>query len=233
MRKLKFINILCIVGFLIILNACEDSSNFENIIDPGDIKPIIKLTNTYTEVVIKNKKGEHVEIRDGAVYVNDKRMKSPNWLSSSYEVSMPVRPDSVYTFEIILSNGDSYFAWIETPEINLYYIDIPDSQSHRSDFRIGWLETDYRYPQELKIYWYDKMNLDSLAGSNSYNIEYPYKGEFIIEKKKIKYSNDEDHPINYARIYLFSRTEGVISKEFLPGGSISCELSSKRGINIY
>lgn len=102
-----------------------------NITDPKLIRPYFMLSKSrdgkQTTYIFKgrieDRKGDHVELRNGAVYLNDIRMKVEEEVQLFGE-SLPVytlsstklrfKFDSLYTFKIVLSDGSEYASSIRT-----------------------------------------------------------------------------------------------------------------------
>lgn len=142
-------------------------------------------------------------------------------------------PDELYIFEIILSNDQTYRAWIESPEVFPTTLDVPQRVERDNDLVVKWQNTDYRYPQYLILQNYDKDKGFSEKDQVQFKIDEPYYGSYIIDKKYIKYQRVSDEQVNETRIILKAQTEGSLDHHFSQSGTIICTFKIYTDLEIY
>lgn len=245
-RRYLLYNLLFLILALFII-CCEAPQPVE-IEGPEDIKPIIRLTKTVSnnidtvkyliKVTLKDRNNHNIYSLNCDIYVNNSPMSPPNWSVFGYKryyykSTIPVLPDSLYTFRFIFDDGSIYKAWVRTPAVDLKQINMPEKQQRNNPLTITWQEKDYQYPQKLLIQYWDIDDGYSSNNQETFIIDYPYLGEYTINKKYIKYTDADTSRLAEMRIYLVSETFGVLDLNFLDGGSITSQLKVYKDIEIY
>lgn len=234
---------LAILFFLLV--DC-DVAIHEPVDESKVIYPVIRLivdrnaqngdVSYLTKVYIKNEKDESIKIAGGKVLMNNVEMSPPytEFLSyrSYYKSSQSIDANTQYTFTVITSDSNAYSAWIVTPDIDLTRLDVPQKVYRSKNLTIAWKNTDFRYPQYLKIKYYDEEE-EEYVEDIFLNIDYPYLGEYTINKKYVKYTNNSDEIDAEMRIKLIAETTGSIDKFFSVEGSIQADFMIFRDVKVY
>jgi len=231
------------------LNTVSCGLATEDVDDAGQIKPIISLTGTLNNttrsykskisVLIKNNENNAIEIYGGTVKVNGYTMTPPNQAILShnkhedYIFSGDIVLGELYTFEIILSNGQVYQAWIESPEVFATTMEVPPNLQSNKDAEISWQVTDDRYPQHVLLNYYDKDEGFTKENQVRLKIATPSDGVFRIDEKYIHLQNVFEKGPNKLRVYLQAQTDGILDSQFATGGAITCTYRIYNDTEIY
>lgn len=215
---------------------------------PEDIQPIILLTkdlNNQTgkikyliSVTLKDKNGRNVTLTNCNIYVNDSLMSPPDWTLFGgkryyYKSTIPVEPNTLYTFKIIFADGEIREAWIRTPAVEIISMTIPEKHKRETALQIQWFPKDYMFPQKVIIQYWDVEDGFSSNDQAIQGIPYPYMGVYTLDKAYLKYTNESDEVLKETRIILVSETTGVLDKNFLYGSSITAQLRIYQDLEIY
>jgi len=236
-----------LVGFGLL--SCDKMAVSQEVNEADELKPIIKLTgilNNKTRVyqskisvLLKNSDDKAVEIKGGKVKVNGYTMTPPNTAllgpdkHDDYVLNIDVVPDESYVFEIILSNGQVYNAWIESPAVFPTTLEVPQRVERNTHVTVKWHDTDSRYPQYIILQNYDNDKGFSEDDQVELKIVEPNYGLYIIDKKYIKYQNVSDEQVNETRIILKAQTEGTLDTHFSQSGTITCTYEIFAELEIY
>jgi len=208
-RLLMFNPFRFIIPFVLVsvfcLVSCDDLAVSQRVNDLDQIIPTISLTGSLNNqtrsfqsrisVLLKNKNDNAVEIEGGAVRVNGYTMTPPSVALLSpnkhddYVFYGDIIPDELYLFEIVLSNDQTYRAWIESPEIFPTILEVPERIDSGKNMVVNWQNTDFRYPQFLILQYYDADKGFSEENQIQLKIDEPYYGRYTVDKKYIKYQN--------------------------------------------
>jgi len=244
----RFKIVLYLFLSIFVFYRCENIASTKEITDPKEIRPIITIKSSMDnitgnskqtiEVIIKDINNDAIIIDGGNVYVNGIQMRLPqNDLfgakDESYELISEIIPDSLYIFEIVFSDGTTYMAWIETPEIDFFQLDVPEQYPRNTDLVVKWLDVDFRYPQYCVIQYYDAVDGFSENNQVRFIVHSPYDGEYTIKSKYIKYYNKSNARDAEIRVKVIAETTGEVSDEFLTGGSVKCQMAIYQDIEIY
>lgn len=235
-------------GISMFLFRCGNPVSWETVVEPKNIRPEIVLTknlnnltgnqNIKIKVELNNTNGESIGIENGYVKVNGRRMNDPNLGIGStapayYFATLPIERDSLYTFDISFSDGQSYYAWIITPDIDLVQMELPDRVKRKNSFNVSWIETDYRYPQDLFVQYFQQGDGFTSKNQERIRIHYPYKGIVSINKNFVRYTDNDDFVTAESRIILSASTNGALDEQFSSGGTIECRFNIYHDIEVY
>ena len=245
--SMKFIFPFLLIVFYVM--SCGNMAESQEVEDADQIKPIITLTGSLNNqtrsykskisVLLKNKDNDPIEIKGGMVKVNGYTMTPPNTalIGSSgnmdYVFYGDIVPDELYEFEIILSNNQTYKAWIESPEVFPTILEVPQRVERNKSLEVKWQNSDYRYPQFLLIKNYVTDKGFSEEGQVQLEIKNPFYGSYTIDKKYVKYQNVSEEQINETRIILLAQTEGTLDEYFSRKGTITCTYKLYTDVEVY
>lgn len=229
--------------------SCDKLAVSEQVDDAKQLRPIISLSGSLNSqtglykskisVLLKNKNNKAVEIEGGMVKVNGYTMSPPSTAligsdkHEDYVLYSDIIPDKLYVFEIVLSNDQSYGAWIESPEVFPTILNVPQRIERDKSLLVKWEKTDYRYPQYLILKNYDKDEGFSGEEQVRLKIDEPYYGKYTVDKKYIKYQNVSEQQVNEFRIILQAQTEGTLDQNFSQDGTIICIFKLYADMEIY
>lgn len=238
----KLIPVILAICFCVI--SCENLAESQQVNEANEIKPIISLTgslnnhtgsyNSKISVLLKNRNNKSIEIEGGNVKVNGYTMTPPIAFNhDDYLFEGDIIPDELYVFEIILSSGETFMAWIESPEVFPTTLDVPQRVERNKNLEVKWQNTDYRYPQFLILRPYQVDEGFTEDHQIQLEIKEPYYGSFTVDKKYIKYQNVSDEVVNETRIILKAETSGSLDQDFSEGGTITCTFKLYTDLEIY
>jgi hypothetical protein len=247
-NSIKLSNIFILaIGFFVY--SCGDLAVTQQVNDTDQLIPIISLTGTFNSrtrvyrskisVLLKNINNTALEIEGGYVKVNGYKMEPPAtalispYYHNDYVLESDIIPDELYVFEIVLSNKETYRAWIESPEIFPTTFDVSQRIKRDTMMTVKWQDTDYRYPQYLILQNYVKDKGFSADDQVKLKIDEPYYGYYTVDKKYINYQDVSDKQINETRVILQAQTEGLLDQRFSQKGTITCTFKIYADLEIY
>ena len=165
---MKIFDCLLIVLISLTIASCTKDSTEIELNDPSFVGANIILTKTMDSnginssdmrVGLSDINGNFVPVKDGWVKVNGNLMKvkqnivnnKKSYYYSADDIYNDIGINTLYDFEIKLSDGKVYNASITTQDKELYELSLPDSQPKNTDMQISWKEIDLINPIRLTV----------------------------------------------------------------------------------
>lgn len=229
---MKIRNSLLLVLICLTFARCAKDSIESDLNNPTLTMAIILLNRTIDtngiissniSVGIGDKDGNYVAIKDGWVKVDGKIMKlkqnivdnRKSYYYSAEDIYNKLEINTLYNFEIKLSDGKIYTASITTQGADLHELTLPDYQSLNTDMQISW--KDPVNPIQLEVTCkYENNGTISFYGPSGYLDA--QKGTFTISKDHFK---DSTTKLKEVEVRISSIKSGTFDNRLSTGSNIT------------
>lgn len=227
-KRSRLLSTLFALAIATLFWGCESALSDIDITDPGVLITNFSVDRAMQDdgtilsslsATILDKNLGSVELKNGQVKVNGEQM-SPTELLNITTYRLPgatVNVNTDYTFQVVLSNGQSYSGTVTTPEKTFTALTVPSSSTADSDLPISWRDA----------YVYDNfiinLNLTSASGiveGPTFNLtpEQMEAGSYVIPKSSFSVVEG----ITSVTVRLTGVKYGTIDPKFRTGsGTIS------------
>lgn len=235
---------LFLLGLIIILGGCDEESDLSEVVfdDPSAVRPEITISknttlNGATEEIITvwlyDNDNDPLKLKEGGVSVNDVEMALQYQTNLPYykilsPSQLPITGSTTYNFNIRFGGGGNYPAIVDTPN-ELHTFNVPTTHSRTENMALTWLETDSNARGEIHVtHHYVDPDDNHREYERTYQIVSTGSGQYVL---------DADVFQNPAGIYrteleLIIKNDGIISEQFLEGGTIIAQYTIKKASTI-